>query len=73
MIYNIIPLTVYQLISQIWSIFVIYLQQGPLEKCLLKLCDFELATFLDKEGASGRLRFSVPGETAKSCKAMPSC
>lgn len=26
-------------------------EEGPLEKCLLKLCDFELATFLDKEGA----------------------
>ena len=32
-------------------------EQGPLDKCTIKVCDFELATFLEKEG--GRLQESV--------------
>lgn len=32
--------------------------QGPLDKCTIKVCDFELATFLEKEGGSQELRFT---------------
>ena len=31
--------------------------QGPLDKCTIKVCDFELATFLE-EGGSQELRFT---------------